>query len=104
MVAATGASKVTRLEEAMELLEEEVVVGRWKVFNLFAGISMMSSKLCFLFACDAGMMPTGLGGYTTGGGGGKRGGEGKRGGGGKRGGEGKRGGGARGGGGCGVSS
>lgn len=70
VLAATGVSKVMRLEEATEPFEEEFSVGRLEALSLLAGTSMMSSKSRFLLACDAGMMPIILAERTTGGGGG----------------------------------
>lgn len=68
------ASRVVRLVEAAELPEEEFCVIQLEVLNLLAGTSMMSSKFCFLLACDAGMMPIAFAGRTTGTSGGEGGG------------------------------
>ena len=67
-IAADNVFRVTLLEEATEPFEE-LGIGRLEILSLFAGASMMSSKLCFLLACDAGMMPIALVGRTTGRGG-----------------------------------
>lgn len=66
--AADDASRVTLLEEATERFEE-FGVGWLEALNRLGGVSMMSSKLCFLLACDAGMMPIAFVGRTTGAGG-----------------------------------
>ena len=66
---ADDASRVTLLEEATERFEEELGVGQLEALNRLGGVSMMSSKLCFLLACDAGMMPIAFLGRTAGTGG-----------------------------------
>ena len=50
VVAAAGASRVIRLEDAPEPFEEELCIGRLESLNRLAGTSMTSSKLCFLLA------------------------------------------------------
>lgn len=67
------ASNFTRLEEATELIEGEHCVGWLEDLDLFLA-SMMSSKVCFLLARDAGTMSTGSLGLPTGPGEGGRGG------------------------------
>lgn len=57
MTATTGVSEAVRLEDAAGGLEEGLDVGWWRALSLLAGVSMISSKLCFLLACDAGMVP-----------------------------------------------
>jgi len=47
-------SRAVWLEEATEELEGWFDVGWLSALNLFAGISMTSSNLCFRLTCDAG--------------------------------------------------
>jgi len=64
-------SETVRLEEATEELEGWFDVGWLSALNLFAGISMTSSNLCFRLTCDAGTMLVTSEGGMVGAGGGK---------------------------------